>query len=69
MKEKLGMDRPSYGYFNLIRVHESSRPAPQDERPAWLDDPRGSDRATPSLPKDFPRSNTPTAGYAPRLGL
>lgn len=60
MKEKNGMDRPPYGYFNLIRVHDSSRPKPEIERPAWLDDPRGKGRRADVLPDDFPR--TPRKG-------
>ena len=55
MKEKLNMDRPPYGYFNMIRVHETSRPPVEDERPSWLDDPRGQGRPD-ALPKDFPKS-------------
>lgn len=55
MKEQLGMDRPPYGYFGLVKVHDTNRPKPVEERPAWLDDPRGKARAD-MLPKDFPRT-------------
>jgi len=57
MKDSLGMDRPPLGYFSLIRVHESDRPVPKAERPAWLDDPRGVGGRADGLPKDFPRND------------
>ena len=31
------------------------RPKPEDQRPAWLDDPRGQGKRADWLPKDFPR--------------
>ena len=31
------------------------RPKPVDERPKWLDDPRGAYGRPDCLPKDFPR--------------
>ena len=56
MKEKLDLDRPPYGYFSLIRVHDTDRPKPEDQRPSWLDDPRGGGRRADVLPDDFPRT-------------
>jgi len=35
----------------------SSRPAPQVERPAWMDDPRGVGKRADALPNDFPRKD------------
>lgn len=55
MKENMGLDRPPLGYYSLIRVHDSNRPAPEVERPAWMDDPRGGKRPD-GLPGDFPRT-------------
>ena len=57
LKEKLDLDRPPYGYFGLIRVHETDRPVPEDQRPTWLDDPRGQGRRADVLPDDFPRTD------------
>ena len=57
LKEKLDLDRPPYGYFGLIRVHETDRPKPEDQRPSWLDDPRGQGRRADVLPDDFPRTD------------
>ena len=57
LKEKLDLDRPPYGYFGLIRVHETDRPKPEDHRPSWLDDPRGQGRRADVLPDDFPRTD------------
>ena len=34
-----------------------SRPAPQVERPVWMDDPRGAGKRADGLPKDFPRND------------
>lgn len=57
LKEKLDIDRPPYGYFGLIRVHDTDRPKPEDQRPSWLDDPRGQGRRADVLPDDFPRTD------------
>merc|ERR1712025_384292 len=56
LKEKLDLDRPPYGYFGLIRVHDTTRPKPEEPRPTWLDDPRGEGRRADVLPEDFPRT-------------
>ena len=56
LKEKLDLDRAPGGYFGLIRVHETTRPKPEEHRPTWLDDPRGGGRRADVLPDDFPRT-------------
>lgn len=51
MAEKFGMEKPPFGYFTQVRVHESKRPKPDPKVPVWKD-------PTPGLPDDFPRDNT-----------
>ena len=36
-------------------MHNNFRPRPVEERPKWLDDPRGAYGRPDVLPKDFPR--------------
>lgn len=56
--DNLGIERPEYGYFSRIKVHDSKRPKPQPEAPAVYPD------ATPYLPEDYPR---PPAKYGSRF--
>merc|ERR1712183_930002 len=56
MKESLNMPRPFYGYHSLVKVHQTSRPAPELEKPGWLLDERGATQGKADhLPDDFPR--------------
>jgi NADH dehydrogenase (ubiquinone) 1 alpha subcomplex subunit 8 len=48
MREKLGIERPPFGYFTQLRVHETSRPKPKGNAPEFKD-------PTIGLPSDFPR--------------
>jgi len=59
MKENYDMDHPGYGYHSLLKVHQTDRPKPEIERPAWLDDPRGKQGKADQLPQDFPRNPYP----------
>jgi hypothetical protein len=40
VKENLGMDRPHWGYHSLPKIHETDRPKPIEEKPAWMDNPK-----------------------------
>merc|ERR1712223_64279 len=55
MKQNLNMDRPHYAYHTMAKIHDTTRPRPVEERPKWLDDPRGAYGRPDVLPKDFPR--------------
>jgi len=59
MKERLNMDRPHYAYHTMAKIHDTTRPKPVEERPKWLDDPRGAYGRPDVLPKDFPRERGP----------
>ncbi len=48
MSEKLGIERPHFGYFTQVRVHETDRPKPVPRIPKF-------DNPTIGLPEDFPR--------------
>jgi len=48
MTEKMGLERPPFGYFTQVRVHETSRPHPKPTAPEFTD-------PTIGLPEDFPR--------------
>jgi len=51
--ENLKLERPHYGYHCLPKIHETDRPKPIEEKPAWMT----SDKAVKlkELPDDFPR--------------
>lgn len=57
MKDKLDMDRPPYGYHCLVKVHDTARPKVEEQRPKWLDDPRGQGRRPDTFPEDFPKKS------------
>ena len=40
MKDHLGMDRPHWGYHCLPKIHQTDRPKPIEEKPAWMDNPK-----------------------------
>ncbi|KAJ0170287.1 hypothetical protein K1T71_014215 [Dendrolimus kikuchii] len=46
MLEKMNIERPSFGYFTEVRVHDTKRPKPPVEPKAVYPD------ATPALPED-----------------
>lgn len=56
--DKLGMERPEYGYFCRVKVHNSSRPKPPPREKVHYPD------ATQSLPEDYPK---PDAKYGSRF--
>uniref|UniRef100_A0A336LNF5 NADH dehydrogenase [ubiquinone] 1 alpha subcomplex subunit 8 n=1 Tax=Culicoides sonorensis TaxID=179676 RepID=A0A336LNF5_CULSO len=56
--DKLGMERPEYGYFCRVKVHNSSRPPPPQKPMAVYPD------ATEHLPEDYPK---PPAKYGSRF--
>ena len=43
----------------MICIYNIFRPKPVEERPKWLDDPRGAYGRPDALPKDFPRERGP----------
>jgi len=47
MKEKMNMERPPFGYFSQVRVHQTSRPKPPNFTPKF--------EQAPGLPEDYPR--------------
>ena len=40
MKDKLDMERPFYGYHMMAKVHKTDRAKPEEQKPAYMDDPR-----------------------------
>ncbi|XP_040573837.1 NADH dehydrogenase [ubiquinone] 1 alpha subcomplex subunit 8 [Lepeophtheirus salmonis] len=52
MERNNKMIRPYFGYFSLTRVHDSNRPKPVEERPKWMDDPKGV--KSEDVPTDLP---------------
>ncbi|XP_043279793.1 NADH dehydrogenase [ubiquinone] 1 alpha subcomplex subunit 8 [Venturia canescens] len=46
--DKLNIERPGYGYFCEVKIHDSTRPKPQPEKRIIYED------VTPGLPKDAP---------------
>eukprot|EP00088_Acartia_fossae_P021558 TRINITY_DN2296_c0_g1_i1.p1 TRINITY_DN2296_c0_g1~~TRINITY_DN2296_c0_g1_i1.p1 ORF type:complete len:184 (+),score=59.78 TRINITY_DN2296_c0_g1_i1:43-594(+) len=51
--DNMNIERPHIGYFCLPRIHETDRPKPEEQPPAWMN----SDKAVKlkEMPKDFPR--------------
>lgn len=47
MLRKMGMERPPFGYFTQVRLHDPERPRPEQRVPKYPDH-------TPALPSDFP---------------
>lgn len=56
MEDNLNLERPPYGYFCEVKVHDSARPKPMTEIPVYSDLPD-------SLPKD---ADKPPAKYGGR---
>uniref|UniRef100_A0A1B6LLR8 NADH dehydrogenase [ubiquinone] 1 alpha subcomplex subunit 8 n=1 Tax=Graphocephala atropunctata TaxID=36148 RepID=A0A1B6LLR8_9HEMI len=57
MLDNLNLERPPYGYFCEVKIHDSPRPKPDDSKiPVYSDTP-------PSLPEDRPK---PLAKYGGR---
>lgn len=52
------MERPEYGYFCRVKVHDSARPPPPPKEPAYYPD------ATKRLPDDYPK---PEAKFGSRF--
>ncbi|XP_018356240.1 PREDICTED: NADH dehydrogenase [ubiquinone] 1 alpha subcomplex subunit 8 [Trachymyrmex septentrionalis] len=48
VRQNLNIERPPYGYFCEAKVHNTSRPRPEPEKPITFPDP------TPGLPSDVP---------------
>lgn len=56
--DKLGIERPEYGYFCRVKVHHSNRPPPPPKEKVVYED------ATKSLPEDYAK---PEAKYGSRF--
>lgn len=56
MLDNLNLERPAFGYFCEVKVHDSARPKPESPTPVYGDLPD-------SLPKDYPK---PAAKYGGR---
>lgn len=52
------MERPEYGYFCRVKVHQTSRPPPPPKEKVVYPD------AAPSLPEDYPK---PEARFGSRF--
>ena len=66
----MDLERPHYGYHclpkvtlyqtktldinNLFQIHDTDRPQPVEEKPAWMDNDKA--RKLEKLPQDFPRN-------------
>lgn len=57
MKDKLGIERPHWGYFSEARVHETARPRPLPERP-----PVYEGALIDPIPDDVPRAKAMYGG-------
>merc|ERR1711902_63335 len=59
MKDNMNIERPHYGYFSLVRVHDTKRPKPltgDEIKPAYLaeGEAQGAVQPQKGLPEDFP---------------
>merc|ERR1719309_971104 len=52
--KNMDLERPHYGYHCLPKIHDTDRPKPVEEKPAWMDNDKA--RKLGALPQDFPRS-------------
>merc|ERR1712080_710349 len=52
--KNLGMERPHFGYHCLPKIHETDRPAPVEQKPAWMDNDKA--KKLGELPAAFPRA-------------
>ena len=58
LSDNMNIERPEYGYFCRVKVHQTDRPAPpKKEKTIYAD-------STPGLPEDFPK---PPAKYGSRF--
>ena len=55
----MNIERPEYGYYCRVKVHDSDRPKPPAPKKKVYED------ATPYLPEDYPK---PDPKYGSRLG-
>lgn len=54
--DKMDLERPPFGYFCEIKIHDSPRPKPPVDRlPAYPD-------AVPALPEDYPKTKAKYSG-------
>ena len=58
VSDNLGIQRPPFGYFCEVKVHDTKRPKPEPKKPDVYPD------YTPYLPDDYPR---PPAKYGSRF--
>jgi hypothetical protein len=54
VEEKMGLKRPHYGYHSLPKIHDTDRPAPKEEKPAWMENEKA--KKLGELPASFPRN-------------
>lgn len=54
MKHKMGKEKPPFGYFTQVRIHQSERARPLPAVPEWPDKTRGIPEDHPAL-KELPR--------------
>merc|ERR1712127_1031930 len=52
--DNMDLERPHYGYHCLPKIHDTDRPAPVEEKPAWMDNDKAKKLA--ELPANFPRN-------------
>jgi len=62
----LGLERPHYGYHCLPKIHETDRPQPLEQKPAWMDNDKA--KKLQGLPKDFPRDYKSWGTFHPNSG-
>merc|ERR550517_803036 len=56
VQEKMGLERPHYGYHSLPKIHDTDRPAPVKQKPGWMDNDKAKKLA--ELPANFPRTTS-----------
>merc|ERR1712210_386727 len=54
VQEKMGLERPHYGYHCLPKIHDTDRPAPVEQKPGWMDNDKA--KKLGELPANFPRN-------------
>ena len=52
--KNMDLEKPHYGYHCLTKIHDTDRPKPVEEKPAWMDNEKA--RKLAKLPQDFPRN-------------
>ena len=63
MSEKVGIDRPHWGYYCRTKRHDPATPKEEREHPLYVRPEYSEAERTPGLPDDFPR---PDANYGSR---